>query len=146
MPPRREFRGARISPAGKGVSDFPETELTEKIIGCAIAVHRALGPGFLDAIYEKALALEMSKQGLRVERQRIVRIYYDGTEVGEHRIDLFVNGRVVLELKCADGISEKHLAQVISTLKAVGAEVGLLINFDEARLVDGIRRVVLTQS
>ena len=142
MVPRRRFSEARIERGGDG--DYAESELTGKIIGCAIAVHRALGPGFLEAIYEKSLALELVKQGLRVERQRIVRILYDGVEVGEHRIDLLVEGKVVLELKCVDTIIDRHLAQVISTLKAIGLQIGLLINFDEARLIDGVRRVILT--
>ena len=125
--------------------EYPEKALTERIIGCAIAVHRELGPGYLEVIYERALAHEFIKQGVRSERQRIAKVFYDGVEVGEHRIDLFVEGKVVVELKSVDEISQRHVAQVISTLKAVGATVGLLINFDQARLVDGVKRVVFVK-
>ena len=72
-----------------------------------------------------------------------MKVYYDGIEVGEHRIDIFVDEKIVLELKSVESVCQKHLAQTISTLKAAGAKVGLLINFDEAKVVDGIRRVVL---
>ena len=125
--------------------EFPEQELTGKIIGCAIAVHKELGPGYVECIYENALAHELAKQGLRVERQKVVKVLYDGIPVGEHRVDLFVEGKVVVELKSVETITSKHVAQAISTLKAVKAEVALLMNFDEAVLADGIRRVVLSE-
>ncbi len=144
MPPRREFEGAKVGPVGRDSGDYPEAELTGKIIGCAIAVHRTLGPGFLEAMYEKALALELAKQALAFVQQHTVGVYYQGAEIGQHRIDLFVAGKVVVELKCVDAIDAKHVAQVISTLKAARVQVGLLINFNEARLIDGVRRVVLT--
>lgn len=122
--------------------EYPEKVLTQKIIGCAINVHRELGPGYLESIYENALGHEFAKQGLNFEAQRVVKVFYDGVEVGLHRIDLLVEGKVVLELKSVDALTQKHVAQMISTLKAVGAKVGLLMNFNESRLVDGIRRVV----
>jgi len=136
--------GATVSGASYPVADYPEKELTEKIIGCAIAVHRALGPGYLESIYERALAWELRKQGHGFQRQHVAKVYYDGVEVGEHRADLLVEGRVVVELKSVEVVTQKHLAQVLSTMKCVGVKVGLLINFDEARVVDGIRRVVLS--
>lgn len=112
---------------------YPEKALTEKIIGCAINVHRELGPGYLESIYENALAHEFAKQGLNFETQRRVKVFYDSVEVGVHPVDVLVEG---------DALTQKHVAQMISTLKAVGTKAGLLINFDETRLVDGIRRVV----
>ncbi len=124
---------------------YPEKELTERIIGCAIRVHRELGAGYLEAIYENALVHEFVKEEIAFERQRTAKVYYDGVQVGEHRFDLFVESKVVVELKSVEMLTEKHLAQMISTLKTVGAKVGLLMNFDEAKLVDGIRRVVLTK-
>ncbi|MCD4699028.1 MAG: GxxExxY protein [Phycisphaerae bacterium] len=124
---------------------YPEKELTEKIIGCAISVHRELGPGYLEILYERALAHEFKKQGLKFQQQRSAKVFYDGVEIGEHRIDLFVEEKVVVELKSVERLTSKHVAQVISTLKAVGVEVGLLINFDESRVVDGIQRVVLSK-
>ncbi len=142
---RTDKPGVDITGVRYSAKDYPEKELTEKIIGCAITVHRELGPGYLESIYENALSHELMKQGLAFERQRVVRVFYDGIQVGEHRLDLFVEGRVVVELKSVDTLTQKHLAQTISSLKAVGANVGLLMNFDEAKLVDGIRRVVLTR-
>ncbi|MHC4716546.1 MAG: GxxExxY protein [Planctomycetota bacterium] len=134
---------ANVTRLGLPEKEYPEKDLTEKIIGCAIKVHRALGPGYLEAIYENALAIELTGNGLRVDRQRVVKVLYEGVEVGEHRIDLVVEGRVVLELKSVESLNQKHTAQIISTLRASGVRVGLLINFNEARLADGIRRVVL---
>jgi GxxExxY protein len=122
---------------------YPHKEITDKVIGCAIRVHRELHAGFVEEIYENALAHELAKQGLGVERQRMLPVVYDGIPVGEHRADLIVEGRVVVELKSVSGISDQHMAQLMSTMKAAGAKVGLLINFGEARLVDGVRRVIL---
>jgi len=120
---------------------YPEQELTETIIGCAIRVHRALGPGYLEAVYENALAHELTKVGLSADRQRVVKVLYDGVEVGEHRADIVVDDRVIVELKSVESLHPKHVAQVISTLKATGVKIGLLINFNETRLVDGVKRV-----
>ncbi len=140
-----EHNRARVLRAHFPKDQYPEKDLTEKIIGCAISVHRELGPGYLEVIYERALAYEFRKQGLMFERQRSVKVFYDGVEVGEHRIDIFVEEKVVVELKSVERLTSRHVAQVISTLKAVGVEVGLLINFDEARVIDGIQRVVLSR-
>ena len=126
--------------------DYPDSEITERIIACAIAVHRALGPGFLEMIYERAMAHEMRKRGLAFEEQKPVQVRYDGVAVGEHRADFLVEGKVIVELKSAEALVPKHTAQVISTLKAFGVGVGLLINFNEAKVTDGVRRVVLTSS
>ena len=117
-------------------------ELSEKIIGCCIAVHRALRPGFLEKIYESALCLELDKAGLRHERQKSVVILYDGQAVGEHRLDLLVEKRVVVELKAAAAIEDIHLATARSYLKATGVELALIVNF--ARPTLDIKRVVLT--
>lgn len=90
------------------------------------------------------MAYELTKNGLQDERQVAAEIIYDGVVCGEHRLDMLVGGQVVVELKHVDGLHDKHLAQVISTLKAFGIPVGLLINFNEAKLVNGIRRVVFS--
>lgn len=123
---------------------FPHVELTDKIIGAAIAVHRELGPGFLESIYENALKHELEKAGIGVEQQKVVPVYYDGVKVGEHRLDLIVEEKVLLELKATDGLSPLFTAQVISSLRATRLEVGLIINFNEKLLRDGIRRVVVS--
>lgn len=104
-------------------------ELTEKIIGCAIEVHKRLGPGFLESIYENAFILELEKHNLHVERQQEVIVKYGGIEVGRHRLDLIVNDTIVVDLKAVKNIEDVHFAIVKSYLKALGKEHGLIINF-----------------
>lgn len=106
-------------------------ELTERIIGCAIEVHKNLGPGFLESIYENAFIIQLQKQNLQVERQQEVVIKYDGFEVGRHRLDLIVNDTIILELKAVKNIEDVHFAIVKSYLKALGKEHGLIINLSK---------------
>lgn len=119
-----------------------QAELSEKIIGCCIRVHKTLGPGFLEKIYEEALCLELTKAGLKYERQKLVIVVYDGKAIGEHRLDLVVEGLVVLELKATAGIDDIHLATSRSYLKATSLQLALVVNF--ARPTLDIKRVVLT--
>jgi GxxExxY protein len=117
------------------------TEVTEAIIGAAIEVHRQLGPGLLESVYEAALAYELTERGLTVERQKPVPIAYKGLRFDEgFRIDLLVAGEVVVELKCVETLLPIHDAQVISYLKLCGLKVGLLLNFKVPVLRQGIRR------
>ena len=116
------------------------SQLTEKIIGCAIEVHKKLGLGFLESIYENAFILELEKQNLHVERQQEVIVKYDSVEVGRHRLDLIVNNTIVVELKAAKNIEDVHFAIVKSYLKALGKEHGLIINFSKPVLE--IKRVI----
>ena len=118
-------------------------EVTDAIIGAAIEVHRTLSAGFVEAVYERALCHELAKRGLHVERQKVVKVFYDGVLVGEHRIDLLVEDTVVVELKTVERILDVHTAQIMSTMKAAQRDVGLLLNFKQARLIDGVKRVVL---
>ena len=115
-------------------------DLTEKIIGCAIQVHKKLGPGFLESIYENAFVIELQKQHLQVERQREVVIKYDSIEVGKHRLDLIINDTIVVELKAVENIEDVHFAIVKSYLKALDKQHGLIINF--ARKVLEVKRVI----
>jgi len=117
-----------------------EGGLSERIIGCCINVHRILGPGFLEKLYEEALGLELTKAGLGYERQKAVTIRYDGTAIGEHRLDLLVEARVVLELKAARAIEDIHLATARSYLKATNLPLALVVNFAKPTLE--IKRVV----
>ena len=119
-----------------------QSELSEKIIGCCIRVHKSLGPGFLEKVYEEALCLELSKAGLSFERQKLVTIAYLGQTIGEHRLDLLVEELVVLELKACRAIDDIHLATTRSYLKATSLQLGLVINFSRPTL--DIKRVVLT--
>jgi GxxExxY protein len=116
--------------------------LTERIIGAAIEVHRRLGPGFLESLYEKALIIELKKRGLAVQDQMEVIINYDDVEVGRHRLDLFVEDTIVVELKAIKNLEDIHFAIVRSYLKAVGRKHGLLLNF--AKITLEVRRVIAT--
>jgi GxxExxY protein len=114
--------------------------LTERIIGAAIEVHRRLGPGFLESVYEKALIIELKKRGLVVQDQKEIIIRYDEAEVGCHRLDLFVEDTIVVELKAIKNLEDIHFAVVRSYLKAVGRKHGLLLNFAKTTLE--IKRVI----
>lgn len=118
-------------------------ELSERILGCCIRVHKALGPGYLEKIHEEALCLELGKAGLEYERQKPIPILYDGKPIGEHRLDLLVENLVVVELKASAGIEDVHLATARSYLKATALQLALVVNF--ARPTLDIKRVVLTQ-
>jgi len=120
--------------------------LTERIIGAAIEVHRILGPGLLESIYEEALCHEFDLRGIRYQRQAPVEMFYKDKVIKDQRIDLLVEDqgdRAVVDLKSLSRLPEISTAQVLSYLKATGLKRGLLINFGEKRLVDGIRRLSL---
>ena len=109
-------------------------ELTEKIIGAAIEVHRRLGPGFIESIYENALVIELRERGLTVEQQREVAVKYGGIEVGKHRLDLLVGDTIVVELKAVKDLEDIHFAVVKSYLRALEKHHGLLLNFSKPTL------------
>jgi GxxExxY protein len=117
--------------------------LTEKIIGAAIEVHRELGPGLLETIYEQALFLELSLAGVRVEQQVYHDVIYKGHILTGQRIDLLVEKEVVVEIKAVGKLPEIALAQALSYLKATGLRRGLLLNFGLARMVDGVKRIIV---
>lgn len=118
-------------------------EITEKVIAAAIAVHRALGPGLLESAYEACLAYELAERGLAIERQKELPVIYRGVKVDRgYRIDLLVQGLVVVELKMVEELAPIREAQLLSYLKLSGCRVGLLINFNVKMLKQGIRRMV----
>ncbi|MGH9446491.1 MAG: GxxExxY protein, partial [Terriglobia bacterium] len=113
--------------------------ITESIIGAAIRVHRALGPGLLESAYEACLAFELGKRGLRVEQQKPLPLVYEGVKLEcGYRIDLLVEGSAIVEIKSVDRVAPIHEAQILSYLKLSGCKVGLLINFNVTILKDGI--------
>jgi len=118
-------------------------DLTENIIAAAIEVHRELGPGLLESIYEEALCHELGLRAIPYERQAAVTVRYEDRELLGQRLDLLVGGEVVVEIKSLKTLPEVVLAQVLSYLKATGCKRGLIFNFGEKRLVDGIKRVSL---
>lgn len=116
--------------------------VTERIIGCALEVRRALGTGLLERLYEEAFAFELSEAGLRVDRQRVVRVAYKSILLPDQRLDLVVNDLVIVEVKATDRTPDAHLAQLTSYLHAANLPLGLLINFHSPRLTDGVFRRV----
>ncbi|MCF6149533.1 MAG: GxxExxY protein [Candidatus Kuenenia sp.] len=120
-----------------------ENELSEKIIGLAIKVHSALGPGLLESAYEKALVFELNKNGYKTEAQKSISINYEGIIIDEgYRVDIVVNDIVLVELKSVKQIEDIHLKQLLTYLRLSGKKLGLLINFNELLLKNGIRRVI----
>jgi GxxExxY protein len=113
---------------------YLHSELTGKIIGCAMEVHKVLGNGFQEVIYQRALAIEMAQQGLHASREHEMDIYYKGAKIGNRRVDFFVEGKVMVEIKAVTQLEDVHLAQAINYLEAYGMEVGLLINFGNRSL------------
>lgn len=115
--------------------------LTERIIGCAIAVHRELGPGLLESAYETPLCIRLAKAGIRFERQRVVPLMFDGVCVGEYRPDLIVEGQVIVEVKSVLRWEPVFVAQMLTYLRVTGLRRGLLLNFNKEVLKAGIKRV-----
>jgi GxxExxY protein len=114
--------------------DYKYSEITSKIIGCAMKVHSVLGNGFQEVIYQRALAIEMEKAQLSFERELSMTIYYDEKYIGTRRVDFFVENKVMVELKAITSLEKVHLAQALNYLEAYNIEVGLLINFGETSL------------
>ena len=119
--------------------------LARRVIGAAIEVHRVLGPGYLESVYEEALAIELEHRDIRSDRQVPVSVVYRGRPVGVARLDMMVADRLVIELKAVNTLLPIHHAQVISYLKATGVTLGLLINFNSRVLRDNIKRIIFTQ-
>ena len=123
-------------------------KITEIIIGCAIEVHKQLGPGLLESIYEACLYYELIKAGINVQRQVPMPLIYKEVRLEQgYRIDLLVENCIVLEIKMVEAIADVHMAQTLTYLKLSGAKVGLIINFNVLKLTTGIKRLVArTQS
>lgn len=121
-----------------------ETALTEQILGCAVEVHKHLGPGLLESVYETAICIELTTSGLTFKRQIGVPLYYKGTLISEHRPDLVVDDRVIVEVKSVERLDPVHTAQMLTYLRVAGLRTGLILNFNSAMLKHGIRRVILS--
>ena len=120
-----------------------ENEISGKIIGCAIEVHKALGPGLLESAYEECLYYELQLAGLKVEKQKSLPVVYKEVKLeAGYRIDLLVEDCVVVELKAVEALHDVHTAQILTYLKLSGCKLGLLMNFNVYRLSEGIKRVV----
>jgi GxxExxY protein len=114
--------------------------LSERVIGCAIEVHRNLGPGLLERIYEEALLYELEAAGIRAERQVIVPVRYKDIVLQGQRLDLIVEDRIVLELKAVESVPDLHLAQLVTYLRVTSLPLGILINFNVPLLTKGVYR------
>ncbi len=119
-------------------------ELAYQVIGAAIEVHRVLGAGFLESVYEQALMVEFALRKIPFENQFPINLRYKNKPVGTAKLDFLVGGLLIVELKAVDRIIPIHNAQVINYLRATNLQLGLLINFNVSQLVDGIDRIVLT--
>ena len=116
-------------------------ELSSRILAAAVDVHKALGPGFLESIYQKAMEVALEHRGIAYTRQKDVTVFFEGVAVGLHRLDLVVEDQIILELKAIKALEDIHFAQLRSYLRATGLHVGLLLNFNAPTLI--IKRVVL---
>lgn len=120
-----------------------ENEIGKEIVNCALTVHKNLGPGLLESTYQACLAYELQKTGLNVQTERALPVIYDNVKLNcGYRIDLWVNAKVIVEIKAVDALNDIHLAQILTYLKLTDNRLGFLINFNVARIKDGIRRVV----
>jgi GxxExxY protein len=117
-------------------------ELAHRVLGASIEVHRHLGPGLDEALYETALCVAFGLRGISYQRQVIVDVSYKGVKIGQKRIDLLIENKILVELKAVESIASIHTAQVITYLKITNIKLGLIINFNSILLKDGIRRVV----
>ncbi len=142
------FSGISQSRQGAAAVAVKESEalkrLTERIIGCAIEVHRQLGPGLLEGTYEAALCIELQIAGLNFVRQPVFPVIYKGQVIGEYRLDLIVEDTVIIEIKSVERFDPIFEAQVLTYLRVTGRQVGLLMNFNSRLLRDGIKRYVLS--
>jgi GxxExxY protein len=123
----------------------PDADLDQiayNVIGAAIEVHRELGSGYLESVYESALCIELTAQGISYTRQSAINIEYKGQSIGEGRADIIVEEQLIVELKTVDALAPIHKAQLMSYLKATGYQLGLLINFNVPILKEGIKRVI----
>lgn len=120
-------------------------EAARRVVNAAIEVHRELGPGYLESVYQAALEIELRLRGVRFEREAPFRVEYKGREVGTGRIDLLVERCVIVEIKAVEQLNEVHVAQALSYLKATGLALALLINFKVPVLLRGVKRIARNQ-
>jgi GxxExxY protein len=120
-----------------------ENEIAKRVLDAAFVIHTKLGPGLLESVYEVVLAYDLMKDGLKVERQKPMPVVYDGKRFDEaYRADLVVDSKVIVELKSVETISALHAKQVLTQLRMSGLKLALLINFGEAHLKNGIKRII----
>lgn len=141
---RKDARGAGIEEM-RGEPSAEVNLLAKKVVEAAVEVHRELGPGLLEAVYEEALCIELEERNIPFERQVSVPLRYKGRPVGTCRLDLLVGSALIIELKATDSVAAIHMAQTMSYLRATGLELALIINFNATLLLRGVHRMVLTK-
>jgi len=142
---RRSREGAEMDDDDEVEASEPGAEfnvLTGKVIAAAIEVHRRLGPGLDEGLYENALAIELQFRGIAFARQVVVPVNYRSEAIGEKRLDLLVEGKLIVELKSVEQIAPVHKAQLLGYLRITGHKLGLLINFNVPTLKEGIHRII----
>lgn len=118
-------------------------EITEKVIGCAISVHTALGPGLLESAYQECLYFDLISEGFKVEKEKPLPLIYKDVKMDcAYRVDLLVEDKVIVELKSVEILTDIHKAQVLTYLKLSNNKIGLLINFNSSRIKDGLKRLI----
>jgi GxxExxY protein len=120
-----------------------DVETTDRILRCAVQVHRVLGPGLFETAYERAMCVELAANGIPFRQQVAVPLYYRGEIISEHRLDLIVDEKVIVEIKSVDRFAPVHMTQLLTYLRVTSLQVGLLLNFNSPTLKAGTRRVVL---
>ncbi|GAB4544463.1 MAG: GxxExxY protein [Anaerolineales bacterium] len=130
-------------PVRKISEDIPENATTQRIIKCAIEVHKQLGPGLLESIYENALAVEFEMEGLSYKQQLEIPVIYKNRRLGDYRLDLLVEEMVIAEVKSAERFDPVFEAQILTYLRLTKKRVGLLVNFNTRLVKDGIKRFIL---
>jgi GxxExxY protein len=130
-------------PARGPARDHEHDPLTHRIIGCAIEVHRHLGPGLLEVTYERAMGVELRQAGMVFLRQVAVPVRYKGEVVGNYRVDLVIENRVVVEIKSVDQLAGLHQAQLLAYMRVLHMSTGLLLNFNSEVLRTGVRRLAI---
>ncbi|MBI4699464.1 MAG: GxxExxY protein [Nitrospirae bacterium] len=123
--------------------EFPLKDITEDIISCAIEVHKTLGPGLLESIYEEALAHEFILRKIKYDKQLGISLNYKGKDIGKHRIDFLIKDEIIVELKSVETMNKIYEAQLLTYLRAMNKRIGLIINFNVERLKDGIKRLII---
>ncbi len=120
-----------------------DTTTTDRIIGCAIEVHKHLGPGLLESVYESAMCVEFKSRSVPFKRQLGIPLYYKGELLSEHRPDLIVDDQVIVEIKSVERLAPIHVAQMLTYLRVASLRIGLILNFNSPTMKEGTRRVVL---
>lgn len=125
-------------------NNLVDNKLTEKVIGCAIKVHSELGPGLLESAYEECLYFELKRSGIHTEKQKSLPLkYYDVILECGYRVDLFIEDKLIVEVKACESLTDIHKTQILTYLKLSGCRLGLLINFNVSKLINGVKRLIL---